>query len=81
VVAGGLEVAVVGALLLLAVDRNLRAVRVQHDPLRGIDSFHLADEFPVNAGQPGEVLLLGKYFGLERLQARGQGRAGICQRL
>jgi hypothetical protein len=43
-------VAVVGALLLLAVNRNLRAVHVQHDPLWGIEGFRLADEFAVDAG-------------------------------
>src|ERR1035441_3707509 len=69
VIAGGFEVAVVGAVLLLAVNRDLGRVHVQHDPLRGIHGFCLADEFPVNAGQPGEVLLLGQHLGFERLQA------------
>ena len=39
VVTSRLEVAVVGALLLPAVHRNLGRVHVQHDPLRGIESF------------------------------------------
>ena len=34
VIAGGLEMSVVGALLLVAVDRDLRAVDVQYHPLR-----------------------------------------------
>jgi hypothetical protein len=34
VIAGGLKMSVVGALLLVAIDRDLSAVDVQHDPLR-----------------------------------------------
>ena len=43
VITGGLEVPVVGTLLLLAVDRNLGRVHVQHHPLRGIHSFRPGD--------------------------------------
>ena len=39
VVAGGLEVAVERAVLLLPVHRDLRRVRIQHDTVRGIDVF------------------------------------------
>jgi len=70
-------VAVVGALLLLAIHRNLGRVHVQHDPLRGIEGFRLGDKLSVDAGQAAEVLLLGQHFGLERLQAGGQRRATI----
>lgn len=45
-IAGGLELAVAGTLHLLAVNRNLRAVHIQHDPLRGIESFRLGDQLP-----------------------------------
>jgi hypothetical protein len=38
--------AVAGTLHLLAVNRNLRAVHIQHDPLRGIESFRLGDQLP-----------------------------------
>ena len=37
----------------------------------------LADEFPVNAGQPGEVLILSQHLGFERPLARGHGRATV----
>jgi hypothetical protein len=46
--------------LLEAGQGPTRAVHVQHDPLRCIDSFRLANKFPVNAGQPGEILILGR---------------------
>ena len=72
VVTSRLEVAVVGALLLLAVHRNLGRVHVPHDPLRGIESFRPADEFAVDAVQAAEVLLVGQHLGLERLQPGGQ---------
>ena len=72
--AGRLEVAVVRTVLLLAIHRNLGRVHVQHVPLGGIQNFCLADEFPVTAGQPGEVLLLSQYLGFKRLQAATQGR-------
>jgi len=75
VIAGRFEVAVVRAVLLLAVDRDFGRVHVQNDPLRGIHGFCLADELPVQASQQGEVLFLAQYFGLERLQPRGQGCA------
>jgi hypothetical protein len=71
VIAGGREVAVVGALLLLTVHRNLGRVHVQNDPQRGIQGFRLADEPAVDAGQAAEVLLFGQHFGLKALQARG----------
>ena len=77
VITGGLEVAVVRAILLLTVNRNLSAVHVQHDPPRGIDGFRLGDEFAVDAGQTAEVILLGQHLGVKGLQARGQCRATI----
>ena len=59
VIAGGLEVTVMRAILLLTVHRNLGRVLIQHDPLLPIDGFYLADEFAVDIGQATEVLLPG----------------------
>ena len=64
-IAGGLEVAVVGALLLLAIYRNLGAVHVQHYALRRFDAFRLADQLAIDRGQPGEILFLGEQVCLE----------------
>jgi hypothetical protein len=47
-----------GIARLLALHRDLDAVHVQHDPLRGIDSFRLGDEFAVEAGQAAKQLVL-----------------------
>ena len=69
--------AVVGALLLLAVNRDLGRVHIQHCPLLRVDGFGLGDEFAVDAGQTAEVLLLGQHLGLKGLQAGGQCRATI----
>jgi hypothetical protein len=57
VIAGGLEVTIVGTLLLLAVHRDLGAVHVQHYPMRRIDGFRFGDQVPIDRGQPGEILL------------------------
>ena len=66
--------AVLGAVLLLAVNGNLGAVHIQHHALWRIQGLYLANEFAVDAGQPTEILFLGQHFGLEGLQARGQRR-------
>src|ERR1039457_94925 len=68
---------VVGALLLLAVHRNLGRVHVQHDALRGVEGFHIADQFAVDAGRALEVFLLGPHLSLKSLQAGSQRRATI----
>jgi hypothetical protein len=77
VIAGGLEVIVVRAILLLAVHRNLGRVHIQHDPLLCIDGLYLADEFAVDTGQATEVLPLGQHLRLKSLQAGSQRRATI----
>ncbi len=59
------EVPVVGALLLLPIDRNLGRVHVQHSSVRRTQRFCLADQFPVQSCQPGEVPLLSQQFRLE----------------
>ena len=77
VIASGLEMSVVGALLLVAVDRDLSAVDVQHHPLRRIHRFGLRDQLPVDRPQPGQVFWFGEQFRLERLQPRSQGRSTV----
>jgi hypothetical protein len=54
----GLEMSVVDALLLVAIDRDLGAVDVQHHPLAGIERFGLRDQLPVNSSSP--VLSCGR---------------------
>src|ERR1700674_3434232 len=68
---------VVGALLLLAVDWNLRAVHVQHTPRARINCFRPSNQFAVEPGQTGEVLRFGQHFRLEGLQPRSQGCATV----
>ena len=65
VIAGRLEVPIVGALLLMALDPNLGAVHVQHDALGRVDGFRLGDQLSIDRGQSGEILFLGKQVGLE----------------
>ena len=77
VIAGGLEVAVVSALLLLAIHRDLGGVHVQYDALWGMEGFRLGDQFAVDAGQAAEVLVLGQHLGLKGPQARGQRRLAM----
>jgi len=60
VIAGGLKVAVVGAVLLLAANGDLGRVHVQNHTLRGIDGFRLGDQLAVDGGQTGEILILGQ---------------------
>jgi hypothetical protein len=44
---------------------NLRAVHVQHYPLRGIDGFCLGDRLSVHRGQTREISFLRQQFCLE----------------
>ena len=74
-VAGGLELAVVGALLLLAVDRNFRTVQVQHDPLRRFVRLGPANQVPINRLQASPGPLLHPQFGFETMQRRTQRRS------
>ncbi len=59
VITGGLKVAVIGAVLLLPVHRDLGRIHVQHHALRRIECFRPGDQLPVNRGQPGadEIIL------------------------
>jgi hypothetical protein len=56
-IAGGLEVPVVGALLLLAVNRDLSAVDVQQFPTRLVDSFGFYNNCRLSAARPARCLL------------------------
>ena len=63
---------VVGALFLLAINRNLGAVHVQNSPPRPLHVFRLAHKLAVRAGQTAQVPSLRQHFGLEPVQPRGQ---------
>jgi len=65
VIAGRLEMPVVGSVLLLAVDRDLSAVHVQHHPLLRIHRFRLGNQVPADRFQTGQVLLLRQRFRFE----------------
>ena len=64
--------AVVRALLLLAVDRDLGAVHVQHYALGRFESFRLGDQLAIDRGQTGKILPLSQQLRLERLQPGSQ---------
>ncbi len=55
----GLEVAVVGALLLLAVKRNLGRVHLQHHPPGWIDGLGAGEQLAVDPRQSGEAFRPG----------------------
>jgi hypothetical protein len=42
-ITGGLEVAIVGTVFLPSINRDFRAVHIQHDPSSRIDSFGPCD--------------------------------------
>jgi hypothetical protein len=64
-VTGRFKVAVVRALLLLAINRDLSAVYVQYYPSGRIDGFGPADQLPIERGHSGEVVCLRQQFRLE----------------
>jgi hypothetical protein len=76
-IAGGLEVTVVSALLLLTVNADLGGIYVQHHSLRGGDGFCFADQFSIDPGQTRKVPLSGQPLGLQGLQPRGQRRTAL----
>ena len=49
-----------GALLLVAVDRDLGRVHVQHHALGRIEGLGPGKQLPIDCGQTGEVLVLGQ---------------------
>ena len=68
-VADGLEVAIVSATFLPAINRDLGAVHVQHHAVGRIDHLRLGDQIAADPRQTGEVFSLRQQFGLERLPA------------
>lgn len=66
-VAGGLEVPVVGTLLLLAVNRNLVRIHLEQGPVRRTQRFCFADQFPVEPRQ-GDTIYIPRPTG--RMQIR-----------
>jgi len=77
VVADRLEMAVVGAALLLAVDRAFGRIHVEHDVLGLVLRLGLRHQFAVHSHQPQQVLLACQHLCLEALQSRGQCPAAI----
>ena len=63
---------VVGTLLLFSVDRDFRAVHIQHHPLGCIHSLRLGNQFPIDSAQTFQILGLAQHLGLEPMQARRQ---------
>jgi len=67
VIAGRLEVSIVGALLLLAINPDLGAIHVEHHAPRWIDGFRPHDQLTIERRQTGEVVGLRQQFRLEGL--------------
>jgi hypothetical protein len=63
--AGGLEVAVVGALRLPPVDRHLGAVHLPHYPPPSIDGCPRGDQLPIERGQTCPVCCWRQQFGFQ----------------
>jgi hypothetical protein len=77
VITSGLEMSVIGTLLLPTVDRDLRAIHVQHDPLRRINRLALRDQLPIDGYQTVQVFFLRQHFGLEPVRSRSQRRTTL----
>jgi hypothetical protein len=63
VIESGLEVPVVGAVLLSSVDRDFRAVHVQHYPLGEIHDPRLRQQFSIDSAQTFQVPVVTQYLG------------------
>src|SRR5437870_75745 len=72
VIADGLEVTVVGGLLLRAVDRALRTVDVEDHPPRGRSCRSVLDQCRVEKSESLIVTLLGEDVRLEPVKRRGE---------
>ena len=59
-VADRLEVPVVGAALLLTVNRTLTGIHVEHDAVGAIERIGLPDRLPVQRYQADQILFLGQ---------------------
>jgi hypothetical protein len=77
VVADRFEVPVVGAALLLTMNRTLAGIHVQHDAVGAVETLGLPQRLPVQRHQPDQILFLGQQLGLEPVQGRGQRRASV----
>ena len=77
VVAHRLKVPVVGAALLLSMNRTLAGVHVEHDAAGAIQRLGLPQRLPVQRHQPDQILFLGQQLGLEPMQGRGQRRTSV----
>jgi hypothetical protein len=58
VIAGRFKVPVVGTVLLFSIDRDFRAVHVQHYPLGGIHDLRLHQQLSIDSAQTFQVLVL-----------------------
>ena len=77
VVADRFEVPVVGAALLLTVNRTLAGVHVEYDAVGAIKRLGLPERLPVQRHQPDQILFPGQQLGLEPVQGRGQRRPSV----
>ena len=78
-VADGLEVAIVGRLLLRPVDRALGAVDIEDQTLGERLGCLVADQVRIEASESVIVPLLGEDLGLEPVERRGE-RALVSRR-
>ena len=75
VIAHAAEVAVVGAALLLAVDRALARIHVEHDEFGRTPPMHAVDPLPGEIGECCEVLRTREPFRLEPPHLARRGRS------
>jgi len=73
VVADRLEVPVVGAALLLTMNRTLAGIHVEHDAVGAVEGLGLTQRLPIQRHQPDQILFLGQQL----VQGRGQRRAPV----
>src|SRR5258708_17892617 len=75
VVADRFEVPVVGAALLLTMNRTLAGIHVEHDALGAIKRLGLPQRLPVQRHQPEQILFSVQQLDLEPMQGRTQRSA------
>src|SRR5712692_5405464 len=68
---------VVGAALLLTMNRTLASVHVEPNAVGAIKRLGLPQRLPVQRHQPDQILFPGQQFGLEPVQGLGQRRAPV----
>jgi hypothetical protein len=79
-VADGLEVAVVGRLLLRALNRTLGAVDIERHAPGGRSGGRVLDQFRIEASKALGIVLLGKDLCLELMECRGERDARVPPR-